>query len=147
MLLCLSQITTTSMQQRHPETYLILPRSNTYVDNATYRVMDRKSIEGPGISWGEMAEKFVTLHKRWDVVQSGDSTCDNVRWFDVGAFATPHSLFFVHGLLKTRSRKVTRRILRNFFQHKYGALDDISILSEPGVVDDHIAVMRDTPTS
>ena len=54
----------------------------------------------------------------------------------VGPIAKPEKIQFVHGLPKTRSGKIMRRILRKIAHNDTGNLGDTSSLLDPTVVDD-----------
>lgn len=58
---------------------------------------------------------------------------------EIGAIASPDLIQFTPGLLKTRSGKIMRRILRKVAENDFGALGDTSTLADPAVVDDLIA--------
>lgn len=53
---------------------------------------------------------------------------------NIGKFAKPDMIQIIHGLPKTRSGKVMRRILRKIAESIYEGLGDTSTLSEPEVV-------------
>ncbi|MCX5494707.1 acetate--CoA ligase [Kaistia dalseonensis] len=65
---------------------------------------------------------------------------------EIGPIATPDLLQFAPGLPKTRSGKIMRRILRKIAEDEFGALGDISTLSDPAVVDDLIANRQNRKT-
>ncbi len=54
----------------------------------------------------------------------------------IGPIAKPDKIQFVHGLPKTRSGKIMRRILRKIAEGETENLGDTSTLLDPGVVDD-----------
>jgi len=54
----------------------------------------------------------------------------------IGPIATPDKLQFAHGLPKTRSGKIMRRILRKIAWGEVSELGDTSTLADPTVVDD-----------
>ncbi|MCW5713152.1 MAG: acetate--CoA ligase [Bauldia sp.] len=58
---------------------------------------------------------------------------------EIGPFAAPDLIQFAHGLPKTRSGKIMRRILRKIAEDEPGALGDISTLADPAVVEDLVA--------
>ena len=58
---------------------------------------------------------------------------------EIGPIATPDLIQFAPGLPKTRSGKIMRRILRKIAEDEFGALGDITTLSDPSVVEDLIA--------
>ena len=64
-----------------------------------------------------------------------------VQWVrkEIGPIASPDVIQWATGLPKTRSGKIMRRILRKIAENDFGALGDISTLTEPEVVDDLIA--------
>lgn len=54
---------------------------------------------------------------------------------ELSPIATPDMIQWTHGLPKTRSGKIMRRILRKIAANDYGSLGDTSTLADPGVVD------------
>lgn len=54
---------------------------------------------------------------------------------EIGPIAKPDLLHFTHGLPKTRSGKIMRRILRKIAAGEVGALGDTSTLADPSIVD------------
>ncbi|HRX12187.1 MAG TPA: acetyl-coenzyme A synthetase, partial [Draconibacterium sp.] len=56
----------------------------------------------------------------------------------IGAIAKPDKIQIVHGLPKTRSGKIMRRILRKIGEGDATNLGDTSTLLDPGVVDEII---------
>jgi len=60
----------------------------------------------------------------------------------IGPFAAPKAIFVVPDLPKTRSGKIMRRILRKILAGEEGELGDISTLSDPGVVEVIIGVVK-----
>ncbi|TPW03734.1 MAG: acetyl-CoA synthetase [Alphaproteobacteria bacterium] len=85
---------------------------------------------------GQGIYAFVTLN----VGETGDEVLrrDLVHWVrkEIGPIATPDRIQFAHGLPKTRSGKIMRRILRKIAEDDIGAIGDTSTLADPGVVDD-----------
>ena len=63
--------------------------------------------------------------------------CDWVRT-EIGPIAAPDVIQFAPGLPKTRSGKITRRILRKIAEGDVTGLGDISTLADSAVVDDLI---------
>ncbi|MBE7437265.1 MAG: acetate--CoA ligase [Spirochaetales bacterium] len=57
----------------------------------------------------------------------------------IGSHATPDKVQFTHGLPKTRSGKIMRRILRKIAENEPDAIGDISTLADPSVVESLIA--------
>jgi len=53
----------------------------------------------------------------------------------IGAFAAPDIVHIAHGLPKTRSGKIMRRILRKIAASEYEGLGDTTTLADPDVVD------------
>ena len=53
----------------------------------------------------------------------------------IGPIAAPDHILMTHGLPKTRSGKIMRRILRKIAERQVESLGDISTLADPGVVD------------
>ena len=53
----------------------------------------------------------------------------------IGAFAAPDIVHIAHGLPKTRSGKIMRRILRKIAASEYDGLGDTTTLADPDVVD------------
>jgi acetyl-CoA synthetase len=60
----------------------------------------------------------------------------------IGPIATPDRIVIVHGLPKTRSGKIMRRILRKIACGDTGDLGDITTLADPGVVDKLVEAHR-----
>ncbi|HDY69978.1 MAG TPA: acetate--CoA ligase, partial [Actinobacteria bacterium] len=58
---------------------------------------------------------------------------------EIGPIAKPDKVQFTHGLPKTRSGKIMRRILRKVAAGEVDDLGDISTLSDPEVVEDIVA--------
>jgi len=54
----------------------------------------------------------------------------------IGPIAKPDKIQFVHGLPKTRSGKIMRRILRKIAEGEVSSLGDTSTLLDPGVVEE-----------
>ena len=54
----------------------------------------------------------------------------------IGPIAKPDKIQFVHGLPKTRSGKIMRRILRKIAEGEMSNLGDTTTLLDPGVVDE-----------
>ncbi len=71
----------------------------------------------------------------------GESIKDAVR-ASIGRFAAPDVLHVAHGLPKTRSGKVMRRILRKIAAAEYEGLGDTSTLADPSVVEGLVAEHR-----
>ena len=61
----------------------------------------------------------------------------------IGRFAAPDVIHVAHGLPKTRSGKIMRRILRKIAGGEYGGLGDTSTLADPEVVERLIEEHRD----
>ena len=57
----------------------------------------------------------------------------------IGPHATPDVIHWAHGLPKTRSGKIMRRILRKIAAAEYDTLGDTSTLADPSVVDQLVA--------
>ncbi len=57
---------------------------------------------------------------------------------ELGPIATPDLIQWTHGLPKTRSGKIMRRILRKIAANEFSSLGDTSTLADPGVVQDLI---------
>ncbi len=55
---------------------------------------------------------------------------------EIGPFATINVVQFAHGLPKTRSGKIMRRILRKIAANELDSLGDTTTLADPSVVDD-----------
>nr|MCU0780212.1 acetyl-coenzyme A synthetase [Akkermansiaceae bacterium] len=55
---------------------------------------------------------------------------------EVGPIAVPDKIQFAHGLPKTRSGKIMRRILRKIAENATDQIGDTSTLADPKVVDD-----------
>jgi len=73
--------------------------------------------------------------------QPSDALHDElVQWVreHIGPIAKPDQLQFTHGLPKTRSGKIMRRILRKIAANEYQDLGDTSTLADPSVVEDLI---------
>lgn len=60
----------------------------------------------------------------------------------IGPFAAPKAVFVVVDLPKTRSGKIMRRILRKILSGEEDSLGDISTLSDPGVVEKIIEIVK-----
>ncbi len=56
----------------------------------------------------------------------------------IGPIATPDKIQWAHGLPKTRSGKIMRRILRKIAENELGSLGDTTTLADPAVVQDLI---------
>ena len=55
---------------------------------------------------------------------------------EIGPLATPDAIHPAHGLPKTRSGKIMRRVLRKIATGDHGELGDISTLADPHVVEE-----------
>jgi acetyl-CoA synthetase len=53
----------------------------------------------------------------------------------IGPIATPDLIHFSHGLPKTRSGKIMRRILRKIAANEHNQLGDTTTLADPSVVE------------
>ena len=60
---------------------------------------------------------------------------EQVRWV-IGPIATPDAIQIAHGLPKTRSGKIMRRILRKIAEGEFTQLGDTTTLADPFVVND-----------
>ncbi len=87
---------------------------------------------------GQGIYAYVTLMK--GVEPSEDLRKELEKWVraEIGPIAKPDLIQWAPGLPKTRSGKIMRRILRKIAEDDFGALGDISTLSEPEVVDELI---------
>lgn len=77
---------------------------------------------------------YVTLN---DGERASDALHDELRqWVrrEIGPIATPDLIHFTHGLPKTRSGKIMRRILRKVAANEHDSLGDTSTLADPAVV-------------
>lgn len=77
---------------------------------------------------------YVTLN---DGEHTSNALHDELRqWVrrEIGPIATPDLIHFTHGLPKTRSGKIMRRILRKVAANEHDSLGDISTLADPAVV-------------
>ena len=54
----------------------------------------------------------------------------------IGPFATPDHIILTHGLPKTRSGKIMRRILRKLIAREFDSIGDTSTLADPSVVEE-----------
>lgn len=59
---------------------------------------------------------------------------------EIGPFAQPDIVQFTHGLPKTRSGKIMRRILRKIACHEEDSLGDLSTLADPTVIESLLAL-------
>jgi acetyl-CoA synthetase len=57
---------------------------------------------------------------------------------EIGPIAAPDKLQFAHGLPKTRSGKIMRRILRKIAENAIDQIGDTQTLADPHVVEDLI---------
>ena len=87
---------------------------------------------------GQGIYAYVTL-------MSGEEPSDELRkeletWVrsEIGPIAKPDLIQWAPGLPKTRSGKITRRILRKIAEDDFGSLGDTSTLADPSVVEDLI---------
>jgi acetyl-CoA synthetase len=78
-------------------------------------------------------------------LMAGEQWSDGLRvelrdWVrkEIGPIASPDLIQFAHGLPKTRSGKIMRRILRKIAEDDFSNLGDTSTLADPNVVDDLI---------
>lgn len=62
---------------------------------------------------------------------------------EIGPFAAPKTIILVDDLPKTRSGKIMRRILRKVVSGEADSIGDVSTLSEPAVVDNIIAAVKE----
>ena len=85
---------------------------------------------------GQGIYAFVTLKK--GIVESEDLKNELVKTVRtiIGPIATPDKIQWAHGLPKTRSGKIMRRILRKIAENQIDALGDTSTLADPAVVTD-----------
>ncbi len=72
--------------------------------------------------------------REWDEEELVGALKQQVR-HAIGPIASPDEIQIVHGLPKTRSGKIMRRILRNIAQGEYEDLGDITTLADPSVVE------------
>jgi acetyl-CoA synthetase len=66
---------------------------------------------------------------------------------EIGPIASPDLIQFAHGLPKTRSGKIMRRILRKIAEDDFSNLGDTSTLADPNVVDDLIQHRQNKKTA
>ncbi|MEI8096085.1 MAG: acetate--CoA ligase [Spirochaetales bacterium] len=78
---------------------------------------------------------FVVLKDRWDETPELVGELRNEVRHHIGPIAIPDHIIVAHGLPKTRSGKIMRRILRKIAAGEYTELGDISTLADPSVVD------------
>jgi acetyl-CoA synthetase len=70
----------------------------------------------------------------WDAHELQGALKEQVRQA-IGPIATPDQIRVAHGLPKTRSGKIMRRILRKIAAGEADQLGDISTLADPSVVE------------
>ena len=83
---------------------------------------------------GEGLFCFVTL-KNW--VMESEELKSELKMMPrkmIGPVATPDVVLFTHGLPKTRSGKIMRRVLRKIVTGEFDNLGDVSTLADPSVV-------------
>lgn len=85
---------------------------------------------------------YVVLYEKHAVSKELIEAIKDVVRHKIGRFAAPDTIHITHGLPKTRSGKVMRRILRKIAAGEYEGLGDISTLSDPSVVDELIKEHR-----
>ena len=94
---------------------------------------------------GQGIYAYVTLN----LSESADAAlrADLIKWVrrEIGPIATPDAIQFAHGLPKTRSGKIMRRILRKIAEGDIGNLGDTSTLADPAVVADLVENRVHTP--
>ncbi len=66
---------------------------------------------------------------------------------EIGPIASPDVIQYAHGLPKTRSGKIMRRILRKIAENDFSNLGDTSTLADPSVVDHLIANRKNRAAS
>jgi acetyl-CoA synthetase len=87
---------------------------------------------------------FVDLTPEWreqDPEEAVGALKEHVRHV-IGPIARPDRIQIAHGLPKTRSGKIMRRILRKIAAGEYDQLGDVSTLADPGVVEALVAEHR-----
>jgi len=87
-------------------------------------------------------------------LMAGEQWSDGLRvelrdWVrkEIGPIASPDLIQFAHGLPKTRSGKIMRRILRKIAEDDFSNLGDTSTLADPNVVDDLIQHRQNKKTA
>jgi len=98
------------------------------------RVCEAAVVGYPHTIKGQGIYVYVTLN---DGEHASDALHDELRqWVrrEIGPIATPDLIHFTHGLPKTRSGKIMRRILRKVAANEHDSLGDISTLADPAVV-------------
>lgn len=91
---------------------------------------------------GEGIYAYVIFKEGVEVTQKViDSVRATVR-NEIGAIASPDAIQPAHGLPKTRSGKIMRRILRKIAAGLLDELGDVSTLADPHVVDDLVALKK-----
>lgn len=85
---------------------------------------------------GQGIYAYVTLNS--GVAESEELRKELIQWVaaEISAIAKPDLLQWAHGLPKTRSGKIMRRILRKIAENAPDQLGDISTLADPAVVAD-----------
>ncbi len=85
---------------------------------------------------GQGIYAYVTLNS--GVAESEELRKELIQWVaaEISAIAKPDLLQWAHGLPKTRSGKIMRRILRKIAENAPEQLGDISTLADPAVVAD-----------
>lgn len=87
---------------------------------------------------GEAIYVYVTLKSGFEPSEALNKELINHVRVMIGPIAAPDKLQFSHGLPKTRSGKIMRRILRNIARGNVDNLGDTSTLADPLVVEDII---------
>ena len=78
---------------------------------------------------------FVTLNSGSQTSEALKSSLKQWVRSAIGPVATPDIIQWAPGLPKTRSGKITRRILRRIATYEYDNLGDISTFADPDVID------------
>jgi len=86
---------------------------------------------------------LVPEYRDWDPEELVGALKEHVR-HEIGPIAAPDRIQISHGLPKTRSGKIMRRILRNIAAGEYDDLGDITTLADPGVVESLVAAHKST---
>ena len=110
--------------------------------NTNPHVVESAVVGVPHDIKGEGIYAYVTFKPEVEISQKIiDSVRATVRSV-IGPLASPDAVHPAHGLPKTRSGKIMRRILRKIAVDALDELGDVSTLADPHVVDELIALKK-----
>jgi len=103
------------------------------------KVAEAAVVGSPHDIKGQAVHAYVVLNAGEEASEAMEA--DLAQWVrrEIGSIATPESVRIVHGLPKTRSGKIMRRLLRKIAEGDTSDLGDTSTLADPTILDTLLA--------